>query len=40
MYATLINGKSYDVGIPEAYKQTVSEFGKQFKNEDVKIWSR
>lgn len=39
MYATLINGKSYDVGIPEAYKQTVSEFGKQFKSEDVKIWT-
>lgn len=40
MYATLINGKSYDVGIPEAYKQTVSEFGKQFKSEDVKIWGK
>ena len=40
MAAVLINGRSYDVGIPEAYKRTVSEFGMRFESEDIKIWNR
>ena len=38
MAGVLIDGHSFDVGIPEAYKRTVSEFGMRFESEDIKIW--
>ena len=38
MAAVLIDGMSYDVGIPEAYKRTVSQFGKVFESEETKVW--
>lgn len=38
MYDAVIDGKSYDVGIPETYKKTVAEFGKSFKDSEGNQW--
>lgn len=34
MMGLLMNGKSYDIGLPEKYKQTLSEFGKGKEREN------